>query len=136
MAFMLNGFGTAFSNPFIDGEDGSKYIAKWIVILWIPIIPLRCYKVYSKSDSEIKSTVLGSSEKSSYAVRKVPMNWKYLLLVGGSIWLGIIISALSFYLASLSNISWLSLVLVLHGIIVAIAVVIMIIGFCHGHAES
>lgn len=44
-ALTLNGFGTALYGKRSEGSDASFIKTKWIVFFWIPLIPLRSFRV-------------------------------------------------------------------------------------------
>src|SRR5437868_12572761 len=45
MAFAFNGIGTKYYGEADRGLDGSYTTTEWIVILWLPLLPLRSVRV-------------------------------------------------------------------------------------------
>ena len=60
-----------------DEYDGSYVATVWIVIIWLPVIPLRSYRVRPVGGSDFDyKPILGVSYTKQYRMIKVKMNWK------------------------------------------------------------
>ena len=81
MAYSFNGFGTTFYGQRDFREDGSYITTEWVVIMMIPIIPLRSLRVRYKGPAERRFPIgLGSAD--SYVVyEKTFPNLKQVLCV-------------------------------------------------------
>jgi len=70
MAFTLNGTGTKFYGEIDRAKDGSYTTTEWVVLAWMPIYPLRSWRVVKESPGE--GTFLNSNRQ--YQVVAVPLN--------------------------------------------------------------
>ena len=52
MAFTINGFGTKFYGSANHGTDGSYVVTKWVVLAFLPIVPLGSLRVLPVSQAE------------------------------------------------------------------------------------
>ncbi|SRR5712692_9322956 len=71
MPFTLNGFGTSFYGKRDLAEDGSYITTTWITALWVPLLPLRSYRV--RPVGKGTNVVVHSSQ--SYQTMRVPLCW-------------------------------------------------------------
>lgn len=73
--FTINGIGTTLYGSADKKEDGSYIATKWIVFIWIPIIPLASYRVFHGEN--VKGFfIYYHSQKIHLA--KVKMNWNQI----------------------------------------------------------
>lgn len=79
--YSLNGFGTKLLGIINWNDDGSYDTVKWFVFFYIPILPLACYRVYKEDILKNSNLGISSSKKTLYSLRKIPMNWKYVLII-------------------------------------------------------
>ena len=88
MAYAIWGFGTGFRSDTPLLQDGTFITTKWITLFYVPIIPLRSYRVkYLGSSSEFHFT--GFSSTSQYQImQKIPWDtrevikfWLYILAI-------------------------------------------------------
>src|SRR5579863_6887787 len=83
MALTLNGFGVTYYGKSDVWPDGTYVKTKWIVVLFIPIIPLGSYRVVSE---------WGISTSKQYQLVSVPLHWRQVLTayaVAAAVLLGI-----------------------------------------------
>lgn len=71
MPYTLNGCGTSFYGKRHPAEDGSYVTTLWVTFLWVPLIPLRSYRV--RPVGKGTNIVIHSSQ--SYQTRRVPLCW-------------------------------------------------------------
>jgi hypothetical protein len=83
MAYSLNGFGTTFYGERDHRADGTYITTEWITAFYIPLIPLRSFRLGYRGPAQSKSGFgFGSAE--SYAVfEKTRPNGKQVLSVYG-----------------------------------------------------
>jgi hypothetical protein len=72
MPYTLNGCGTRYCGNRDIAEDGSYVTTLWITVFWMPIIPLRSYRV--KPVGEGTHWVIHNSQ--NYLAMRVPLCWK------------------------------------------------------------
>jgi hypothetical protein len=73
----INGCGTKIFGDFEYFDDGSYVTIKWIVVFYIPLIPIATYRVYHAEEGKFPTLPFGTS-KSTYSLRRIPMKWKYV----------------------------------------------------------
>ncbi|MDR1792608.1 MAG: hypothetical protein LBR36_04100 [Bacteroidales bacterium] len=88
--FSFNGFGTTLYGHADKRSDGSYVATKWIIIFFVPIIPLGSYRIFSKEGNFF-------SFHKEYRLKPVALNKKqvlktYLLLLGIVLLLKVIFS--------------------------------------------
>lgn len=71
MPFMFNGCGTAYYGRRDVGSDGSYLTTLWITLIWVPLLPLRTYRVLPTGKG-FNALVFANSE---YLSQKAPFNW-------------------------------------------------------------
>jgi hypothetical protein len=76
MPFSFNGIGTRYYGHSDLSDSGSYTATEWIVFLWIPIFPLRSWRVNRKRRGI--DTLLYSD--ASYFVKRAPLNLRQVLL--------------------------------------------------------
>jgi fatty-acid desaturase len=76
MPSSFNGTGTKYYGHADPSDSGSYTATEWIVLLWIPIFPLRSWRVGSHRKG--KDTLLFSNEK--FYVKRVPLNVRQVVL--------------------------------------------------------
>ena len=76
MPSSFNGIGTRYYGH-ADPSDSDSYTAtEWIVFLWVPIFPLRTWRVASRRKG--KDTLFFSNEK--FYVKQAPLNLRQVVL--------------------------------------------------------
>lgn len=50
MAFHFNGFGTGFVGRKVPGPDGTYVITEWVMLMFVPIFPIKSVRVLSEGD--------------------------------------------------------------------------------------
>ena len=71
----LNGIGTMFYGRREPGSDG--YITtKWFVFAFLPLIPLRSYRVRPTGEGSSAWLLVASTSSQSYLVQRVPLSWR------------------------------------------------------------
>jgi hypothetical protein len=51
MPFTVNGIGTTYYGRRDIGPDGSYVTTEWLVFVYVPVIPIRSYRVVPTSES-------------------------------------------------------------------------------------
>jgi hypothetical protein len=84
----FNGIGTKLYGSMEHGPDGSYITTKWIVIFYLPIIPIGSYRVIEEGSSNY---IIYNSQQ--YRSMKVPLHKKQIIKTYGWVYgiLGIII---------------------------------------------
>ena len=72
MPYSVNGFGTKYYGHRESAEDGSYITTLWITALFVPIVPLRSYRVLPVG----KGTNLVIHQRQNYRVLRVPLCWE------------------------------------------------------------
>jgi len=94
MAFAFNGIGTKYYGEADEGLDGSYTTTEWIVILWLPLLPLRSVRVTGRKGANYDS--LGSlrwsnrkfeAREAALNVRQVAIGYACTALVVLVVWL-------------------------------------------------
>lgn len=77
MTSTLNGTGTRFYGEREKDIGGTYITTKWIVVLWVPLLPLSSWRVYPLGAEQVQYIIEESSGTSQalQAVR-VPLNWR------------------------------------------------------------
>lgn len=77
MTFSVNGIGTTFYGKAQEGSDGSYVVTEWIVMFFIPILPLGSKRVRPTQDTRPwwKRGIMGQN----YQVKKVPLHMPHLV---------------------------------------------------------
>jgi hypothetical protein len=76
MPSSFNGIGTKYYGHADPSDSGSYTATEWIVFLWIPIFPLRSWRVGSRRKG--KDSILFSNEK--FYVKHLPLNLRQVVL--------------------------------------------------------
>ncbi|MDR2407559.1 MAG: hypothetical protein LBE13_05555, partial [Bacteroidales bacterium] len=66
----INGIGTRLYGHADEQSDGTYTATKWVVFIFIPIIPLRSYRVFSKEDGVLST---------EYQLMPIPLDKKQVL---------------------------------------------------------
>lgn len=77
MPFTFNGCGTKFYGNRDKGEDGSHITTEWITLVYVPIIPIRSWRVLPVGQGT--NYVVHSSQ--SYRMLRVPLCWPQIFHV-------------------------------------------------------
>lgn len=76
MPSSFNGIGTKYYGRADPSDSGSYTATEWIVVFWIPIFPLRSWRVGSHRKG--RDSLLFSNEK--FYVKHVPLNLRQVVL--------------------------------------------------------
>src|SRR5258708_31862908 len=76
MPSSVNGTGTRYYGQADPSDSGTYTATEWIVFLWIPIFPLRSWRVCAPRKG--KSTLLFSNEE--FYVKRAPLNLRQVAL--------------------------------------------------------
>lgn len=79
MPYTFNGCGTTFYGKRDIGPDGSYVCTEWITLVWVPLIPLRSFRVLPTKDG----TNLIVWHSQSYQTMKVPLSWPQIRNIYG-----------------------------------------------------
>jgi hypothetical protein len=74
MPYTLNGIGTKYYGKRDLESDNSFITTEWIVLVYVPIIPIGSFRVQPTGES--KNIIFFSSTQ--YWVQRVPFNWKQI----------------------------------------------------------
>jgi hypothetical protein len=77
MPYTLNGCGTSYYGHRDPAEDGSYVTTLWVTFLWIPLLPLRSYRVLPVG----KATNIIIHRSQNYRAVRVPLCWPQILNV-------------------------------------------------------
>jgi hypothetical protein len=82
MPSTLNGTGTHFYGDRERDVGGTYVTTKWVVLFWVPLIPLSSWRVYMLDDARV-DYIIDESSRTSQAMQatQVPLNWKQVLNV-------------------------------------------------------
>lgn len=118
MPFRLNGFGTAFCGQCDFRPDGSFITTKWITAAYVPIIPLRSFRLV-RAASRDENLVFYRSEGYNI-LEKLPVRWPqvfriYLFMACAVAWWIFLIWLFLFKIAFMSgsNVSAMMLLMLL-----------------------
>ena len=83
MPFTFNGIGTMYYGKRDKGPDGSYATTEWIVFVYVPVLPLRSFRVLPVEGG----ANYGLYNSQQYLVQRTPLNWRqvgnvYLTMVG------------------------------------------------------
>ena len=81
MAFTIQGFGTTFVGQRDFAADGSYITTEWVVFFFVPIVPLRSFRVTKTTRSGGMNAVVYSRQ--NYQARKLPLQLKQVFSVYG-----------------------------------------------------
>jgi len=82
--YSLNGFGTTFYGKREFRKNGSFITTEWIVLAYIPLIPIRSLRVSHRGPGEYRWYLgVGSSEKYAVLEKKFPPNWRQVCYTYG-----------------------------------------------------
>ena len=83
MAYNLNGFGTAFYGKRDFRVDGTFITTEWLMLMYIPIIPIRSFRVRYQGPGEHRWYLgLGSSDKYAVYEKRFPHLKQVLYIYG------------------------------------------------------
>jgi hypothetical protein len=71
MPYSFNGCGTRFYGERERAEDGSYITTEWITFVYLPLLPIRSYRVLPVG----KGTNIVIHQSQSYQTRRVPLCW-------------------------------------------------------------
>ena len=71
MPYSINGIGTAYYGKREKAEDGSYITTLWVILVFIPLLPIGSYRVV-----ETIKSVMFSRE---YLSRRIPLCWPQVL---------------------------------------------------------
>lgn len=99
MAYSVNGFGTTYKADTPLLSDGTFIVTKWILLFYVPVIPLGTYRVKYLDGTTFIAPLMGLSSTSQYQIiEKIPWDKrgmvKYALCLLGVIALITIINLL------------------------------------------
>ena len=81
MAGTIQGFGTSFVGQRDFGRDGSYVTTEWVMLLFVPVVPLRSLRVSETTKDETQAPI---HSKQSYLVhRELPIHRQQVLYVYG-----------------------------------------------------
>ena len=81
MPFTFNGFGTKYYGEADQRPDGSFVTTEWITALYVPVIPLRSFRLARVKTGDMNVIVYHST---SYALlERLPIAWPQVLRVYG-----------------------------------------------------
>jgi hypothetical protein len=106
MAFALNGFGTTYYGQRDFRADGSYVTTEWVILLFVPVLPLRSFRVIAGPEIGDYYYVYSSRSKSYIIVERLPLVREQVLSVYGLISLALVWSSLLVILSILFGAPW------------------------------
>lgn len=95
MAYWVGGVGSTYYGRTDYDRDGSFVTTEWLILVWIPIIPVGSYRVWPKIE---KRDYFVYSSRRYLATRRVPLCWQQILqmyllygAIAGVVWLSHVI---------------------------------------------
>jgi len=82
MAFTLNGIGTTFYGQRDFNRDGTHITTEWIVLFYIPILPIRSMRVKYRGESDGPRFGIGSCRNYAVYEKRWP-DWRQVISVYG-----------------------------------------------------
>lgn len=79
MPYTLNGIGTKYYGRREAGSDGSYVTTEWIVLLYLPLIPIGSFRVCPTGKST--NAIVYNSQQ--FMVRRMPFNWPQIRNIYG-----------------------------------------------------
>lgn len=71
MPFTWNGCGTRYCGKREVGADGSYITTEWVTLVWVPLVPLRSFRVLPTG----KGFNIGIAANQGYMSARVPLHW-------------------------------------------------------------
>lgn len=96
MAWTLNGIGTTFYGKHKLG-DGTYIKTQWFVWGFIPVFPLKSFKILGEVSGGINFNLFGFGSDTSYSMQRVPLYWPQVIKTYLAA-LGIVATGVFFYL--------------------------------------
>jgi|SRR3989344_2358710 len=91
--YSINGIGTTlYGKRDVNPADGSYVATEWVVIFFLPILPVGSYRVWRGETKAGFSPLPGS--KTSYRIVPVKLNWGQVLNTYLIVWSSFIIGIL------------------------------------------
>jgi hypothetical protein len=81
MAFTLNGFGTMFYGEGDRHPDGSFITTEWVAAAYVPLIPLRSYRVARNVAADVNAIVFHSH--GYHVLEKLGIWWPQVIRIYG-----------------------------------------------------
>ena len=79
MPYTLNGIGTKYYGRREAGPDGSYVTTEWIVLIYLPLIPIGSFRVCPTGKST--NAIVYNSQQ--FMVKRVPVNWPQIRNIYG-----------------------------------------------------
>ena len=79
MPYTLNGSGTKYYGRREAGPDGSYVTTEWIVLIYLPLIPIGSFRVCPTGKST--NAIVYNSQQ--FMVKRVPFNWPQIRNIYG-----------------------------------------------------
>lgn len=75
----INGIGTSLYGKNDLKSDGSYVATKWIIFLFLPLVPLHSYRVQRKETESMITALIGMpGSETKYEFYPIPLNWKQI----------------------------------------------------------
>ncbi len=71
MPYSINGIGTTYYGKREEAADSSYGTTLWIILLFMPLLPIASYRVVETSESAMFSR--------EYLIRRIPLCWPQVL---------------------------------------------------------
>jgi len=86
----LNSFGTKLiGKTGFDEKDGSYITTAWIVIFYIPLIPLRSLRIYDEKIINKSWTPAFSNITTKYSTKEIPLHWNQIIPIMLKVYIGL-----------------------------------------------
>lgn len=104
MPYTINGVGTHFYGSRDEGPDGSYITTEWLVVIYIPLLPLRSMRVLPLASD----ATFPFSSSQRFMSRPTRLNWRQVLNVYLVLFLIPLVPAALLFLIQLSGcLQWL-----------------------------
>jgi hypothetical protein len=107
----INGIGTMFYGQSRRDPDHSYITTEWFVIFYIPLFPLRSYRVHGESRELRQTTMFGVQDSKSHELQRIPLCWSQIKPILFRLWGCAVALATSIYVAATSanqTVVWIS----------------------------
>jgi hypothetical protein len=68
----FNGIGTHIYGKYDLHQDGSYIATEWVVFVFLPLVPIKSYRIFNKSNKN-DFYIVATTSKTSYKMKKVEL---------------------------------------------------------------
>ncbi len=78
----INGIGTSLYGKNEVESDGSYVATKWVIFIFLPIVPIGSYRVRRGKTESTMTAIIGlPGAETKYEMVRVPINWKQVFQI-------------------------------------------------------